>query len=66
MLTAFLAIATVVCAVGWFRWKLSTMTLLYFIEINRYRFPTDTELKFCTQKVSEKMLSWWPTGKGTR
>ena len=66
MLTAILAIAAVVCAVGWFCARLSTMTLLRFMDEKGYTFPTDSELKTCSRKEAERLLSWWPAGKDTR
>ncbi|MDE7261061.1 MAG: hypothetical protein K2N78_03225 [Oscillospiraceae bacterium] len=66
MLAAILGIATVVCAAGWFGSRLSTMTLLHFMGEKGYALPTDAELKACSRKAAEQMLSWWPDGKGTR
>ena len=63
MLITILAIAAAVFAVGWCRYKLIAMAFMYFIEINRYRFPSDIELKFCIQKVSGKMFSRWTARK---
>lgn len=66
MLVGVLLIATIVCAVGWFCARLSTMTLLQFMNEKGYTFPTDAELKMCSRKVAEQMLSWWPAEKDRR
>lgn len=65
MLTTLLLISTLVCATGWFGSKLSTMTLLHFMGEKGYTLPTQTELKACSRKAAEQILSWWPVGKGT-
>lgn len=66
MLTVLLLISTLVCAVGWFGSRLSTMTLLHFMSEKGYTLPTPAEVKVYSRKAAEQMLSWWTSGKGTR
>lgn len=37
------------------KWKISVLALLYYIEKNQYRFPSDKDLKECTRFVVDNM-----------
>ena len=37
------------------KWKISVLALLYYIEKNQYRFPSDKDLKECTCLVVDNM-----------
>jgi len=52
---AFLA-TTVICAVGWLTWYISTAAVLYYIEKKGYIPPNDLEIKECIQWVVKQML----------
>lgn len=64
MLVVLLLITTLICAVGWFCAKLSTMTLLCFMSEKGYTLPTPAEVKACSRRAAEQMISWWPVWKG--
>lgn len=66
MLTVLLLISTLVCAVGWFGSRLSTMTLLHFMSEKGYTLPTPAEVKACSQKATKQMFRRWAIWKGTR
>lgn len=38
------------------KWKISVWALLYYIEKNQYKFPSDEDLKECTGFVVDKMF----------
>lgn len=52
VLCIFLAIALLLAL----KWKISVMALLYYIEKNQYRFPSDKDLKECTGFVVANMV----------
>lgn len=51
-----LVIMTVIFAVGWLKWKVSTLALIYYLEKNQYKHPDDKELKECTGFVVKNIL----------
>lgn len=55
MLTAIFMITTIVCAIGWLKRYISTLALLYYIEKKGYTYPSDSEIKECTQWVVNKL-----------
>lgn len=52
VLCIFLAIALLLAL----KWKISVVALLYYIEKNQYRFPSDKDLKECTGFVVANMV----------
>lgn len=55
MLIAILIITTIVCAIGWVKGYISTLALLYYIKKKGYTYPSDSEIKECTQWVVKKL-----------
>lgn len=56
MWTIIFMIATIVCALGWLKNRISTLTIIYYITKNGYKMPTDSDLAECSQWVVKKML----------
>lgn len=42
--------------VGWIKWKISTLSLVYYIEKKGHTPPSDSEMKACAAYVVRKML----------
>lgn len=61
--TIILGATSMVCVSGWVRSYLAVQTLLRFIELRGYPFPTKEELGVCSHKVAEKMLNRLAKGK---
>lgn len=51
-----LVITTAVFAIGWLKWKISTLALIYYLEKNQYKQPDDSELRECTGFVAKNMI----------
>lgn len=56
MRTIILMIIIAFFAVGWLKWKVSTLALIYYLEKNQYKQPDDEELKECTGFVAKNMI----------
>lgn len=51
MWTIFFAITTVICAIGWMVWYVSSLSMTYYIEKKGYTQPSEEEMKECTLYV---------------
>lgn len=56
MLTAFFALTTIICSLGWLVRSVSTMAMSYYIFKKGYTPPSDDEMKECTQYVVKHLL----------
>ena len=56
MLTAILAITTIVCAIGWLTRWVACAALMKHMSDKNYTPPTDEESKTCCMWVWKKML----------
>lgn len=53
----FILSTLLICfVVGWLKWKISTLSLSYYIIKKGYTPPSDSETKACTAYVIRKML----------
>lgn len=64
MITVIFLTAAVICAVGWFGSRLSTMALLCYLEEKGFAFPDAAEIKVCSRKAAARMFSRKTAGKG--
>lgn len=51
-----LFIAVIICAVGWCMRYISCLALLYYIGKKGYEFPSDEEVKECTDYVTKRLI----------
>ena len=58
MWTCIFAVTTVISAVGWIKWRIATMSLVYYIEKNQYKQPDDAEMAECTGYVAEHLFKF--------
>lgn len=49
-------IATIVCAIGWLKNRISTLAIIYYITKKGYKMPTYSDLAECSQWVVKKMF----------
>ncbi|MDD3137574.1 MAG: hypothetical protein PHX08_01195 [Lachnospiraceae bacterium] len=56
MWTLLFIVTTMICAMKWLAWRVSTAAVLYYISKNGYPLPDNEELKECTRIVAEKIL----------
>ncbi len=56
MWSIILAMAVIVCAIGWLKNRISVLTLLYYLTKKGYTMPNDNEMAECSQWVIKKML----------
>ena len=63
MWTFVFAVATAISTIGWIKWKISTMALVYYIEKNQYKQPNDAEIKECTGYVARHLFQQDLKGK---
>lgn len=49
-------VATTILAVGWLKWKISTLAMIYYIEKKGYTQPSKKEMAECTRYVAEHLL----------
>ena len=56
MWTAAFVIGTALCAGKWLKWKIATMALVYYIEKNQYKAPSDEEMVECTDFVARNII----------
>lgn len=55
--------ATVLFAIGHLKWKVLTLALIYYMEKNRHKVPSEEEMEECTGFVVKNMikdLKHWP------
>ena len=51
-----LLIVAFICAVNWLKWKVITMAMVYYIQKNGYKLPSEQETKECTQFVVKNLF----------
>lgn len=51
----FLTVA-VFFAIRYLKWKILTLTLIYYMEKNRHKVPSEEEMKECTGFVVKNMI----------
>lgn len=56
MQIAILIIIIFVLLVNSLKWKISTLSIIYYLEKNQYKRPSDKDLKECTGFVVKNML----------
>lgn len=56
MLTTIFIVIASVCAIKWLKWKIATLSLVYYIEKNQYKQPSDTDKAECTDFVVRNMI----------
>ncbi len=42
--------------IQWIKWKIVSLSLLYYIEKNQYKQPNQEEMKVCTDFVTKNMV----------
>lgn len=47
---------TIIFAIGWIKYKVSSKAVIYYIEKNGYKQPNDKEIAECTQAVVKHMF----------
>lgn len=52
----FFIIVSAFCAIKWLKWKVATLSIVYYIEKNQYKQPSDEEMKECTGFVAKNMI----------
>ena len=52
----FLIVISAFCAIKWLKWKVATLSMIYYIEKNQYKQPSDEEIKECTGFVVKNMI----------
>lgn len=55
-MTIIFFITTVIFGFGWFKWRVSTLSIVYYLEIKGYDQPNDEDIKRCTMYVLKKLL----------
>lgn len=56
IIITILVIALIFTASKWIKWKIATLSMVYYIEKNQYKQPSDEEIKECTGFVVENMV----------
>lgn len=51
-----LIVITVICAFNWIKWKVATMSLIYYIEKNQYKTPDENDMKECTGFIVKNLF----------
>lgn len=51
-----LVIALIFATLKWIKWKVATLSIVYYIEKNQYNQPSDEEIKECTGFVVKNMI----------
>ena len=57
MWTTLFVITTAVCAIGWFTRYISCAAMIYYIQKNQYKLPTDQDMKECADFVVKPLFS---------
>lgn len=47
---------TVVCALGWLKRYVSTLSLIYYMELKKYTQPNNAEMEMCTAYVVRQLF----------
>lgn len=56
MKAIIVAIVITVLAIGWLKWKVATMALIYYMEKSQYKQPDKSDMEECTGFVVKNML----------
>ncbi|WP_249328176.1 hypothetical protein [Wansuia hejianensis] len=56
IIITILVIALIFTASKWIKWKVATLTMVYYIEKKQYKQPLDEEIKECTGFVVQNMI----------
>lgn len=56
MWTTVFIISIAICAGKWLKWKIATIALIYYIEKNQHKLPSDEEMMECTDFVVRNTL----------
>lgn len=56
MLTVIFVITTTIAAFMWFKWRIATLAIIYYIEKKQYIQPDDREMRKCTAWVIKNMF----------
>lgn len=46
---AVLIVLCIICAAGWLKWKIATLSITYYLIRKGYTPPSKTEIEECTQ-----------------
>ena len=52
----FFIVVSAFCAIKWLKWKVATLSIVYYIEKNQYKQPDERELDECTDFVVKNMV----------
>ena len=56
IIITILVIALIFATSKWIKWKVATLSIVYYIEKNQYKQPSDEEIKECTGFVVKNMI----------
>ena len=56
IIITILVIALIFTAIKWLKWKVAMLSMVYYIEKNQYKQPSDEEMKECTSFVAKNMI----------
>lgn len=56
MVITCMAVAIIVCLIGWFNRYVNTCALIYYMTEKKYTLPTENELKECTLYVVKHLI----------
>lgn len=56
MLTIIFAATTIICVLGWLKWKITALSLAYYLTKNRYPDPDEKEIRECTSFVIKNIF----------
>lgn len=56
MLTIIFAATTIICVLGWLKWKITALSLAYYITKNQYPDPDEKEMRECTGFVIKNIF----------
>lgn len=55
-MTIIFLVTTIVFAIGWLKYKVSSRAMIYYIEKKGYKQPNNDEIAKCTQEVVRHMF----------
>ncbi len=56
MVEIILVVLIVIMFASRMKWRVTTLSLLYYLEKKRYKLPSDENMKECTEFVIKNML----------
>lgn len=56
MLEIGFLIATIICAIGWIKYYIGALTLIYYMTSKDYILPSKNEMKACSTYVVKRLL----------